>query len=134
MPDNLPIPIFGATVQTVFDGNVNGASAAVRTPFVFKPFAPTAVGAEVTIWTPAAGKKFRLMGYYFASDAAIRLTLRDNTAGTIILELPNLGINFLHSTPMGFGNGKLSAAVNNVLTVTGSGVGNLNGYVYGTEE
>lgn len=116
--------LFAATSGTTFDR--------LRTPNVWKQIAALAIGAEATIWTPAAGKKFRLMGYVFATSAAVTVTLRDNTAGTIIRTLLTVA-----NTPVVVpveGNGTLSAAANNVLTATASGAANLTGYVYGTEE
>lgn len=117
-----------------FNRVYNGAAwDRLRTAFVFKSLAPAAIGAEATIWTPAAGKKFRFMGFIFSSDAAVSVILKDNTAGTTIFRIPAL----LVGTPLVYapgGNGILSAAANNVLTATGSGAANLQGTVFGTEE
>jgi hypothetical protein len=98
----------------------------------FKPVALGAATAETTIWTPTAGKKFRLMGFILTCGAASTLTFKDNTAGTTIfaargttdqpISVPNLG------------NGILSAAANNVLTVTRGTSCTLDGVVWGTEE
>lgn len=114
-------------------GLFNGASVdTARTPTIWKPQSAVAIGAEATIWTPAAGKKFRLMGWVFTVSAGGTLTLRDNTAGTIIeLVLLQTGVPFAYLPP---GNGQLSAAANNVLTATLSVAGNLTGFVFGTEE
>jgi hypothetical protein len=103
-----------------------------RTPTIFKVINVLAVGAEATIWTPGAGKKFRLMGFALGASAAGTLVLRDNTAGTII------AAQLMAAGGPGpcvlLGNGILSAAANNVLTATLSVAGNLSGIVFGTEE
>lgn len=107
----------------------------LRTPTTFKNFSDAAIGAgEVAIWTPAAGKKFRLMGYVVTQGVATGLvTLRDNTAGTTILTIPPHTIGVALAGP-NMGNGILSAAANNVLTAQGVATETLSGYVFGTEE
>ena len=103
-----------------------------RTPSVFKAFDAVAIAAETTIWTPAVGKKFRVMGYNLVSSVAGNILLRDNTAGTIIAVIPSAAGG---SAPQAnLGNGILSAAANNVLTATGPAASTLSGMVWGTEE
>lgn len=98
----------------------------------FIPLSAVSINAETTIWTPASGKKFRLMGYVLVGSAAGNVTFKDNTAGTTIHVLPTpaggAGI------PVTLSNGQLSAAANNVLTATGSVNMTLSGVVWGTEE
>lgn len=92
------------------------------------------VTAEATIWTPAAGRRFRLMGGLLTSGtAAGNVLLKDNTVGTTIGLLPFGAVN----VPMPFtlpGNGILSTAANNVLTATGVATQTLSGYLIGCEE
>lgn len=105
-----------------------------RTPAIFKPLSAVLITAETTIWTPAAGKKFRLMGYAITQGAATgAVTLRDNTAGTTILVIPPNTVGVVQLSPA-MGNGILSAAANNVLTATGVATETITGYVFGTEE
>ncbi len=114
---------------------LNGTSwDRVRTPFVFINLSTVAINAETTIWTPAAGKKFRLMGYSLTSGTVGgNVILKDNTAGTTIHTLPfGAAAVPLVSPPMG--NGQLSAAANNVLTATGAATQTLSGVIFGTEE
>ena len=109
-------------------------TVAVRTPAVFKPLSAVVITSETTIWTPAAGKKFRLMGYAITSGVvAGAITLRDNTAGTTILVIPPNTIGVMQYSPA-FGNGILSAAANNVLTAQGTATETITGYLFGTEE
>lgn len=103
-----------------------------RTPVVFKTVALGSATAEATIWTPAAGKKFRLMGFMLMVSVLSTLTFKDNTAGTTIL-LARGNANDPLSLPA-IGNGILSAVANNVLTVTRSVAATLDGTVWGTEE
>lgn len=99
---------------------------------VFKPISSTAIGTEATIWTPAGGKKFRLMGMDIAVSVAVDIVIRDNTAGTIIYQTPTLVANEPYGVSLG--NGKLSAAADNVLTFDASGAANVIGTIWGTEE
>lgn len=106
----------------------------VRTASVFKPLTALAIATETTIWTPTAGRKFRVMGFVLTSGTVGgNVTIKDNTAGTTILVIPfGAAGTPIMSPPMG--NGILSAAANNVLTATGTATQTLSGYVYGTEE
>lgn len=111
----------------------NGASwDRTRTPNVFKVVALTAGTAETTIWTPTSGKKFRLMGFLLTPGAASTLTFKDNTSGTTIFAAR--AATDTPIAPGGLGNGILSAAANNVLTVTRGTSATLDGAVWGTEE
>jgi hypothetical protein len=113
----------------------NGASwDRARTPTTFKSVNALLITAEQTVWTPAGGKKFRLMGFVLTQGVLTgAITLKDNTAGTTILVIPptTVGVAFA-SPPMG--NGFLSAAANNVLTATGVATETITGYFFGTEE
>lgn len=107
-----------------------------RSPSVFKPFASTAItaGTGATIWTPAAGKKFRVMGVSISTSVAGQLLFGDNLVGTVIARSPTLAAGAawqLGAADMG--NGILSAAANNVLKLDGP-TGNVMGMVWGTEE
>lgn len=104
-----------------------------RTPNVFKTFSLAASSAEQTIWTPTAGKKFRLMGFVLTINTlAATVTFRDNTAGSTIFVTAGPAASVIE--PSGLGNGILSATINNVLTIQASAVSALVGTVWGTEE
>lgn len=101
---------------------------------VFKSLNAAAIGTEATIWTPAGGKKFRLMGFVFSAGvAAGNIVLKDNTAGATILVIPKAALDTPFISPP-MGNGILSAAANNVLTATGVATETLSGFAFGTEE
>ena len=111
----------------------NGATwDRLRTPAIFKSQDAVGIATEAAIWTPAAGKKFRVMGYALVSSVAGNVLLRDNTAGAIIAVIPSdAGGN---AESVNLGNGILSAAANNVLTAAGPASSTLSGMVWGTEE
>lgn len=105
----------------------------LRTPNVFKTISLGAGSSETTIWTPASGRKFRLMGLFLkvGSTAAI-LTFKDNTGGTTIFICAATGND--NTGLVALGNGILSGAADRVLTVTRSGSTALDGTVWGCEE
>jgi hypothetical protein len=105
------------------------------TPSKFVDLATITISTIATVWTPATGKKFRLMGGSFSVSAACSVLFEDNThsGSPTVIRTPLL----VADTPYAFdlGNGVLSAAVNNVLKATAStGTVTITGYLYGTEE
>lgn len=118
-------------IQTVFNGQ---SDSRARSPNIFININNLGIATEQTIWTPASGRKFRLMGYVLESGTVGgNVLLKDNTGGTTKLIIPFGAANgVIVSPPMG--NGILSVAANNVLTATGSATQTLSGYVFGTEE
>lgn len=103
-----------------------------RGPNVFKSLQSVAVvaGAAVTVWTPAAGKKFRVMGFVLSLSVSGSVILKDSS--TEILRLQTAAAIGVASPPMG--NGILSTVANNVLQVDVGASGNVSGFVFGTEE
>lgn len=106
----------------------------VRTEAIRTDLGTTAIGTITTVWTPASGKKFRLMGGSISVSAAASVLFEDNAAGAgnFIYRTPKL----LADTPFNFslGNGFLSATANNVLKATASASANITGTLWGTEE
>ncbi len=90
-----------------------------RTPSVFKVAQTSAVAnnTPTAIWTPAAGKKFRLMGFLLSISVSSvgRVQLLD---GATVIWQAFMGGNAPLS-PQSLGNGYLSAAANNVLNYAG---------------
>lgn len=105
----------------------------MRTPSVFKPIAAVSVtsGTPVAIWTPASGKKFRIMGYHLSLSVAGAIILKDNT--TEIYRTPLMAAGIGQASPP-LGNGILSVASNNLLNADVTASGTLTGTVFGTEE
>lgn len=93
---------------------------------------PDATGT--TIWTPASGKKFRLMGISVSCGSAGRLALRDGSTGTDFI------VRFLYAGAdtknFDFGNGYLSLQADRVLELRNNSGATVNAWVtaWGTEE
>ena len=87
-----------------------------------------------TVWTPASGKKFRLMGVMIGLGATNGLVhLRDGAGGSAFFTARDAAAA---SIQFSFGNGYLSSTANNVLEVynaTGSTI-NVWVHAWGTEE
>ncbi len=119
------------TISYIWDG---AAVRASRTPSKFKLITAQAVtaGTPVAVWTPASGKKFRLMGGGVSLSVAGYVIFKD--ASTVIWQTPMLQAGVPYNIPENIGNGILSAAANNVLYIDVSATGTVNGGVFGTEE
>lgn len=124
-----------------------------RTPTSFKTtgLAP-AGGATATVWTPTAGKRFRLMGFIATApmNAAgatneIDLNLTDSGGGTIATWRVFVPTTPVTTTPGNLviakliipGNGYLAAAVSSPLTASVSAIltnGTLRFIAWGCEE
>jgi hypothetical protein len=107
----------------------------LRAPVKFVPIPATAIvaGTGVTIWTPAASKKFRLMGWLLSYSVAAQLIFGDNLVGTVIARTELLAAAGI-SKEDNIGNGILSALANNVLKLDATVGGSVSGMVWGTEE
>lgn len=118
-------------INTVWNGQ-NCSRA--RSPSVFKSLNAVSIAAETTIWTPATGKKFRIMGWNLTSGTVGgNVLLKDNTAGSTIGIVP-FGAAAANNITPPMGNGTPSAAANNVLTATGTATQTLSGMIWGCEE
>jgi hypothetical protein len=108
----------------------------VRTASVFRQFAATAIvaGTGLVVWTPAAGKRFRLMGWLLSTNTVADLILCDNAVGAPFARTGPQQINTGVASPPNMGNGFLSAAANNVLRLDVSVAATVGGMVFGTEE
>jgi len=124
MPDGTFAQVVAADLQS--SGGVD-----FLIPDTFKTLKGAAIGSIATVWTPASGKKVRLMGGSISVSAAVSVLFEDNGAGTDVFQTPVL----LADTPYNFdlGNGVLLSAVDNVLKATSSGAANITGTLYGIE-
>ena len=135
----------------IFNHLFNGASwDRQRTPAIFKTVQATATGSTA-LWTPTAGKKFRLMKYCImvtgnatlAAGAVLTVSLLD-AAGQIgqqidtFIPTATFSVAEDYISPwIDLGNGILSGAANNVLNVNLSAAltaGNVRVIACGTEE
>ncbi len=133
-------PTWSTTLSTVIDTannfqlTFNGqALSRTRSPGKFVSANALSIATETTVWTPATGRRFRLMGYQLSSTGAQNIVLKDNTAGSTILVIPGVTVGQLNFSPP-LGNGILSVAPNNVLTANAGGANTISGYFFGTEE
>jgi hypothetical protein len=136
------IPGLVVKAQLNYYNNVATALEVARTPTVFKTTATATVG-DTTLWDPAAGKKFRIMGFSWqiGSNATTATTcivsLKDGSTG--ILSVFNMGTTTgADSGVIMFpGNGYLSTAADNILSITLTAAltaGQIMFNVWGTEE
>lgn len=134
--------------MTAWDG---AQSIRLRTPATFNTVQANAAG-NTALWTPAAGKKFRLTRYCVvvtgdaatAGGAVVVISLFDGAAGATgqvhaaFCPAVALAAGALYVSPwVDLGNGYLSAAANNVLNVNLSAAltaGVVNVICCGTEE
>jgi len=127
-----------------------GAWDRIRVANIFHTLTATATGPTV-VWTPASGKKFRLMGFIISVAGTMAATgvqsiqLIDGSGGTVIknfiaslIQTPSASIAPVGAVfPGDLGQGQLSSTANNVLEVslgTAMVTGNVSVNVWGTEE
>jgi hypothetical protein len=131
--------------QFLFNGSTLDKA---RTPNVFKNADVSGAG-DTTIWTPAAGKKWRLMGGIVTVDGAATLAAAGSEAMIFRDSGVATGIGFRVYIPAAatqtntvialnnLGNGLISATANNALQLnlgTVLAAGNIRVSVWGTEE
>ena len=115
-----------------------GLFSPVRLASVVKNVAAQAVtaGTPVSIWTPAAGKKFRVLAFMLSLSVAGSVILKDGTTGagaTEFLRTPLMAAGAGLASP-GLGNGYLSAAANNQCWIDVTATGSVSGFAVGVEE
>jgi len=122
---------------TAFNYVYNGASMdRLRTATTFKPVSVSiTAGTPQTVWTPASGKKFRLLGWALSGSAGGTVIFYDNTgSATMIARAPKAATNGLNNSPPNMGNGYISLAANNVLQIDSDATSTFTGFVFGMEE
>lgn len=122
---------YGASLGYLFNGATWDRA---RGPVVFKGVNSTftSAGGDQALWTPAAGKKFRLLGFALSFSAATAILLKDGLGGTQIYSTYTAVNGYVGTPPMG--NGILSGAANNVLAINPSADVGVRGFVFGVEE
>lgn len=124
--------LYTAAYLLGFDG---AAFARVRlaSTFIDIPSVAVVAGTPATVWTPASGKKFRLMGWALSLSVAGSIIFKWGAANTIIIRTPALAAAGVHSFDQ-LGNGAMPGAANDALKVDVTANGNVAGFVFGTEE
>ena len=121
--------------QYVFNGDPttpNQGWEPQRTPSVFTVATNLQETIPAAIWTPATGKKFRLMGFSLTSSLAGQFNLRDGFGGPILVSLIlQAGVPY---PTIDLGNGILSATASNPLVLEGPGpIAAISGLLWGQE-
>ena len=134
---------YQATAPTVADGDnayllldAAGRLKLAFTPDTFKMIDAVAItaGTPATVWTPASGKKVRLLGWFLSTSAAAALELQDSgAAGTVIAQTPLLAAAGVHDAPH-LGEGVVLAAADNTLDLDVTANATVSGMVFGVEE
>lgn len=104
---------------------------------VVKTIAAVAVtaGTPQTIWTPAAGKKFRLTGYSLTTTVAGAAILKYGAGNTELLRTGLLPANGPPSiSPTGLADGVMPGAADDALKIDVTVTGSVSGFVCGIEE
>jgi hypothetical protein len=106
--------------------------------YIFKPIKAIAItaGTPVSVWAPAIGKRFRLLGFCLVPTVAASILFEDATgAGNEFLRFPLTAAVPTAQVPVPLGKfGYLSTTVNNALFLDVTATATVSGYVYGTEE
>lgn len=121
--------------QYVFDGAA-GAWIPVRVITTFKDVSAVNIATIATVWTPASGKRIRLMRIMLSVSVAANVLFEDNSAGAanFLFRTPLLIVGTPYLFDLG-DNGRLLAAANNVLKATASvALTTMTGTLMGAEE
>jgi hypothetical protein len=108
----------------------------LRSPDTFVTIKAVAItaGTPVAIWTPPAGKRFRLMGWSLATSAATNVIMEDSSGGANELLRCGVAAANVASISPDLGNGYLSTAANNALYFDVTASATISGFVYGVTE
>jgi hypothetical protein len=123
-----PLPVGGLVVVGT-DASGNLQFDYPRRAAVFKSFDFVAGTGTVNVWTPASGKRFRLLQAVVTTDVACTLSFQDQGT-TFAVARTAAGQPLVLS----FGNGYLSTAVNRLLQIQRGTSATLTGTVMGVEE
>ena len=123
-----------AQIAAFGGAGVNFVSPRVATTFKKIQALAVTAGTPQSVWTPAASRKFRLMGWFLSLSVAGKILFEDTTGGANeIIRTPAMAAGVGVASPP-IGNGILSAAANNQLFIDVSATGTVDGFVFGTEE
>ena len=94
-------------------------------------------GTGQVVWTPATGRKFRLIGWHLSPSTASTIIFRDGGAsGTIAFRTGTIATAIGQSSPPGLveAGGYLSSTAGNTLAIDVGTTAVVSGFVYGVEE
>lgn len=126
----------GTVPATQMGQTGTGVVSVERVANIIKNVPGTAItaGTPVSVWTPASGKKFRILGYHLSNTVAGSIIFKDGVSSPPeVFRTPIQAINTGTPSPP-LGNGYLSSAANNQLWIDVTASGNVHGFVVGIEE
>ena len=104
-------------------------------PIVLKPIAAQSItaGTPVDLWTPAAGKAYRLLGYALSLSVAGSVIVKNKHAAayTETLRTPLLAAGTGIADELGAG--LVPGVAGDLLAIDASASGSVSGYVFGQE-
>jgi hypothetical protein len=105
------------------------------TPTTFKDLAAVTATTIATVWDPATGKRFCLMGGTISVSAAGSVLFEDGSAGAgnFVFRTPKLEADKPYTFSLG-DLGRRSAQADNNLKATLSVAGTITGTLYGVEK
>ena len=131
-----PVSIYsetnGSAVKVSTDGGMKVSGIGESDVYKYVIATSLAAGASVNLWTPTAGKKFRLSSITVVGSGAGLLELYDGATN----EFAMIGVTSQHATTtVPFGSGYTSTAIDNVLSAKNYAGGTTTFYItlYGTE-
>ena len=133
-PDSMGLGSFVPAMASQYSGT--NLASFPRLPFVTKELKAVAItaGTPVSVWTPAAGKKFHVLCYVISATVAAAILFEDTTgSGNEFWRTPTL----LAATPFApplLTRGYLSNAANNALFLDATVTTNVSGILIGLEE
>ena len=92
-------------------------------------------GTAVDLWTPAAGKRWRLLAYHLSLSVAGSVIVKNKHSGvyTEQLRTPLLAAGIGQASPP-MGRGIVSPNANDLLALDVTATGSVSGYLLGREE
>lgn len=133
--DNNSMTYTGIQSASIGYGYSGASYDRVRVGKVYKyiEYLNLANATATTVWTPATGKKFRLMGVSVSVSAAATVSLLDGVSGSAFMTFRTGGAD---SKDFYFGNGVLSGVADRVMQVYNASGATINVWVHawGTEE
>ena len=103
---------------------------AIRDPNVIKSFNNGASTAAVAIWTPASGKKVRIISAVIDVVTDTTVTLEQGAAATVLATLRGTGEHMINFGPSGF----LTDTADATIAIKGAAASQIVGGIWGREE
>lgn len=107
----------------------------VRIAKIFKDVPATSItaGTPITVWTPTAGTRFRLLGFALSTTVNTSIIFKYGASNTTIFRTPLIAANN-HIVCLQLGNGVMPGAVNDALKLDVVASATVAGFVCGVEE